>query len=149
MTTKIYHIFLKCRKRQLRKSDTLAILGVLCKIVLISLSSSSCQNEKLGSIYPKTGRVCQRFSSIIDGKSSVFRQQCLKLASTPQHAKILMPLQNMSKESGPSSGSLQCSLFGYDQSSFIQIQNTDSLHKWLKLGVWPVTCKWYAIKQEA
>lgn len=108
--TKTYHTFLKCRKSQLRKSDMLAILGILCKIVLISLSSSGCQNEKLGSVYPKTGRVCQRFSSIIDGKSSVFRQHCLKLASTPQHAKILMPLQNMSKESGPSSGSLRWQL---------------------------------------
>lgn len=52
----------------------LPILDDLYKVVLISLSSFGCQNEELGSIYPKIGRVCQRFSSVNDGKSSVFRQ---------------------------------------------------------------------------
>lgn len=114
--TKTYHRFLNCGKSQLKYFNMFLILYLLCKVALNSLSSFGCQNEELGSIYPKIGRICQRFSGVIDRKSSVFRQQWLTSASTTRHAKILMPLQNMSNKKGVQVlAAYNGSLLAYDQ----------------------------------
>lgn len=142
--TKTQHRFLNCGKSQLKNFDTPLTLYLLCKVALNSLSSFGCQNEELGSIYPKIGRICQRFSGVIDRKSSVFRQQWLTSASTTQHAKILMPLQNMSKKLKESKfwQLVMAACLDRTKSSFIQkIQNMDLLCDILKMSIWPVKCE--------
>lgn len=128
--------FLTVEKVSKKNFDTLFILYVLCTVALNSLSSFGCQNEELGSIYPKIGRICQRFSGVIDRKSSVFRQQWLTSASTTWHAKILMPLQNMSNEKGVQVLSAYNGSLHMTKSGFIQkIQNMDLLCEILKMSV--------------